>query len=231
MAECITVTIGDQTLTIRLPGGVTLQPMIESSLPTNFQIVKNLLSQASAALAPLAPIFKILDAVLAIKDFAEAVPDVITNPASLIEAIVELIKKIAALASLIPQLSIPIMIVDLIDVVIVALQGIVEEIEFIATKLEEIETARALAQSQGNAALLEVTVCADDLMASIQANASNALGPLNTLFNVLNLFLGLIGQDPIPSMDDLSDDPEEAIDALNNVVTVLQNIRNVIPVP
>ena len=228
---CVTLTIGNQNISIRLPGGPTLQPMVSAVIPTNLQVVKNLLSQASSALAPLSPIFNIIDAILAIKDFASAVPELVVNPAAVIEALVKLLQKVAALASLIPQLSVPILVVDLIDVVIVALQGIIAELNTIVDQLERIETARTIAQNEGNVSLLDVTVCADNLLTSIQSSLSNSLGPLNSLFGVINLFLSLIGQDGIPSITDLPDDPNEAIDSLNDVISTLTVIRQSIPIP
>lgn len=228
---CVMATVGDQSVTVRLPGGATLQPMISVPFPTNLQIVKNLLSQASSALAPLLPVFNIIDAIIAIKDFASSVPELIVNPPAVVEAITNLVEKVAALASLIPQLSVPLLIVDLVGVVILALQGLVTELQAIVEQLERIEAARQIAQDEGNVALLEMTICADDLLASVQENLSNSLGPLNSLFSVINIFLELIGQDPIPTLDDLPDDPNEAIDTLNALVETLTIIRQAIPIP
>ncbi len=46
-------------LTLSLPGGVTLQSLVQSAagIPNQLDLVQNLMAQASPALAPLKPVF------------------------------------------------------------------------------------------------------------------------------------------------------------------------------
>jgi hypothetical protein len=228
---CTNLKVGDQSTIIRLPGGLTLQPLISTPVPSNLQVVKNLLSQSSAYLGPLAPVFNLIESVLAVKDFAEAVPKILFDPPAVVEAIVKLVEKISKLASLIPQLSVPILIVDLIDVVIISLNGVVDEYEVIIDKINEIENAKQIGSSENNTFLLQVIECAEELLDIGQSSVASSMEPLNSLFAVINLFMNLIGQEGIPPIDDLSDDPEEAIDELNATIKVLTDIRNAIPIP
>jgi hypothetical protein len=230
MSTCTTIKIGDQTVKIRTPGGNTIQPLTGTSTPSNLQIVKNLLSQASSVLSPLTPVFNIIEAVIAIKDFAEAVPKLITQPNEVVEAVKKLVKSIDKLISLIPQLSVPLLIVDIIDVTIVCLNAIVEEYEKIITQANKIDIARQRAINENNSSLLAITVCADTQLDTIQLGVEQSLEPLNSLFVVMNIFLQLIGQDPIPSLS-VSDDAEDAIDNLEEFVKLLTDIRNAIPIP
>jgi hypothetical protein len=230
MSTCTTIKIGDQTVKIRTPGGNTIQPLTGTSTPSNLQIVKNLLSQASSILSPLTPVFNIIEAVIAIKDFAEAVPKLITQPNEVVEAVKKLVKSIDKLISLIPQLSVPLLIVDIIDVTIVCLNAIVEEYEKIITQANKIDIARQRAINENNSSLLAITVCADTQLDTIQLGVEQSLEPLNSLFVVMNIFLQLIGQDPIPSLS-VSDDAEDAIDDLEEFVKLLTDIRNIIPIP
>ena len=230
--DCVTLTIGNQSAQVRLPGGAALSVMVPDLNPSNLAITKSLLSQGNAALAPLLPVFNIIDALLAVKDFAEAVPGLITDPSALVEAIGALIEKISKLAQLIPQLSVPFLVVDLIDVGITALDGFVTELEVVIAQ----ETAIAAAITKANippvnAALLEVTVCATSIVASQKQGLEEGLGPLNSFFSLLSIFLGLIGQAPIPSIDELGPDSQAAIDALRDTIDVLQAIRDAIPLP
>lgn len=206
--------------------------MVPDINPSDLAITKSLLSQGNAALAPLLPVFNIIDALLAVKDFAEAVPGLITDPTALIDATAALIEKISKLAQLIPQLSVPFLVVDLIDVGITALNGFVTELE----KIVEQETAIAAAITKANTppvntALLEVTVCATEINDATKQGLEEGLGPLNTFFGVLSIFLSLIGQPPIPDVADLGEDSAAAIAALQDTVKLLQDIRNAIPLP
>lgn len=220
-----------QDLKVRLPGGPTLQVMVPNICPSGLQIAKNLLTQANAALAPLAPIFNIIDALLAVKDFAEAVPGLLTDPGALIEAIAKLIEKISALAQLIPQLSIPFLIVDLIDVIIAVLDGVITELAKIVEQELKIAAAGLRAAEPGNASLIPIVECATDLNIQLKLQLGQGLAPLNSLFGVLNLFLGLIGAPEIPPLDDLPEDASEAIESLTVVVEALQKARDAIPIP
>ena len=230
--DCVELVLGNQGAQVRLPGGAALSVMVPDINPSDLAITKSLLSQGNAALAPLLPVFNIIDALLAVKDFAEAVPGLITDPSALVDAIAALIEKISKLAQLIPQLSVPFLVVDLIDVGITALNGFVTELDKIVQ--QEIRIAAAITKANtepANPALLEVTVCASEIVASTKQGLSEGLGPLNTFFGILSIFLGLIGQPPIPDVSDLGDDAAAAIAALKDPVKVLQDLRDAIPIP
>ena len=231
MPICPSTSGASQDQQIRFPGGLTLQVMVPQIVPSGLQVTKNLLSQASSALAPLAPLFNLIEAMLAVKDFAEAVPSLLTDPTALIQAIVNLIEKISALVSLIPQLSVPVLIVDLFDVVIGALNGVIEELEKVVAQEARIQAAVAKAQEAGNEALLDSITCANSINDQVKAGISAGVAPLNPLFGVMNLFLGLIGAPEIPSIDNLPNDSSEAIEQLSDLVDALYIARDAIPIP
>ena len=232
LPECVEVSIGDQSLQIRMPGGAAIPVMVPHPSPSNLQITKALMGQASGALAPLVPVFNIIDAILAIKDFADSVPGVVTDPGAVVEAIGALAEKVAKLAQLIPQLSVPFMVLDLVDVAIAALDGIVTQLEAVVAQEAKIAAATLKAAEPGNEALAGVVACATDLNATTKAAIAEGLGPLNSLFGVINIFLGLIGAPEIPDLSGpLPDNTQEAVEALAGVVEVLQTVRSSIPVP
>jgi hypothetical protein len=208
--------------------------MVPEINPNGLAITKNLLTQANAALAPLMPIFNIIDAVLAIKAFAESIPDALgppPDPSVIAAALAELVEKVAKLAALIPQLAVPYMIVDVLDAIITALNGTITNLEIVIVQEARIAAAMLKASEPGNDALLEVVICADSINASVKGGISEGLGPLNSLFGVLNLFLGLIGLPEIPSMDALPEDSAEAIESLRVTVKLLEDLRASIPLP
>jgi len=218
-------------LKITMPGGAVIPVMVPEINPNSLQITKALLGQASGAMAPLVPVFNIIDAVLSIKDFAEAVPGLITNPTAIVEAIEKLIQKIAKLAGLIPQLSVPLMVLDLIDVAIEALNGLVTQLEAVIVQEAKIAAASLKATEPGNDALLEVVACAEAINLQVKNGISEGLGPLNSFFGMINIFLSLIGLQPIPDLaGGLPDDSEAAIDSLRDVVKILQDLRATIPI-
>jgi hypothetical protein len=104
--NCQPLTLVDGSC-IRFPGGAAICFNFPTIPADNGAAVRGLLAQANAALAPLAPIFTILDAVLAVADCVQGVPEAIIklDPSKLIECIPNLVEKLAQLAQLVPQLS------------------------------------------------------------------------------------------------------------------------------
>ena len=121
------------------PGGVTLES-------------PDLLELLQPALAPLAPMFDIIEVIVAIKNCLEAIPDAIAqlNPQPIIDCFPPLAEKIAKLLRLLPQVSLPALIVAIIDC--------------IAGKLRQVRgfLQRLLLQVQRLAAVLERAAELDD---------------------------------------------------------------------
>jgi hypothetical protein len=231
---CATLQVSSQGIKIRMPGGVTLNVMTSVPSPDATQLSKALLAQANAALAPLSPIFMIIDAILALKGAIESIPDVIgppPNPGAILDAISDVVKKSAKLANLIPQLAVPLMVIDVIDALILVMDGAISQLESVVLQNARILAAQTKANEPGNSALLAITVCATAENVKVQADIVAGLQPINSMFGVLNLFLGLIGLPEIPQMDELGGDAVQTIETLRGVTKMLQDVRNSIPIP
>ena len=228
---CPSISVSDQGLKVRMPGGATLSVSVAETSPPPINIAKNLVTQANAALAPMVPVFNTIDAILAIKEFADAVPDLLTNPSAVVQAVAGIAEKVDGLVQLVPQVSVPVLAVDLIDVIITSLRGFRSQLEAVVEQQARILEAAATAEEPGNEALLPVVECAqalsDQVILDIQAGAA----PLNQFFGVLNLFLGLAGLEPVPSLDGISSDAGDAVDELAAFEELLGSLRDAIPVP
>ena len=236
--NCITIPSLPPPKEITLPGGATLSQVLAagSEIPDSLDSATNLLSQAAPAMAPLVPMFNILDAVIAVFNAVKAVPDSLgppPDPSVLAELIPEAAKKVDALLKLIPQLSVPLLVVGIIDCIIAFLEGIKSQLEAIVEQFAQIADAATKADELGDANLALVVDCANDNV-SIQLQAMNdSLGPMNQLIGVLNIFLGLIGLPEVPAFGALleSGDPAQALEPIDQVVTLLTNLRSAVPVP
>jgi len=236
--ECITIPALPPPKEITFPGGATLSQVLAagSEIPDPLDMVTNLLGQANAAMAPLVPVFNVIDAVIATFNCIKAIPDSLgppPDPTKLAECIPELAEKVDALLKLIPQLSVPLLVVGIIDCIIDFLKGIKQQLEAIIDKLVEVANAATKADELGDAKLKLVVECAEENV-NIQLQAMNeSLGPINKLIAILNIFLGLIGLPEVPELGSLleSGDPEQALQPLDDVVKLLTDIRNAVPVP
>jgi hypothetical protein len=230
--------VGQIPREIVFPGGAALSQVLAagSEIPSGLDAATNLLAQASPAMAPLMPIFNILDAVLALVDCVQAVPDALgppPDPAKMAEALSGLAEKLPKLLGLVPQLAAPRMIIGMLDTLIDFLAGLRDQIEAILRQAERTQAARAMAEELGDENLLHIAGCAEGhAQAQLQAMA-DALAPMNTLVSALNLFLGLLGLSEIPALDGLIDitNPDAGFAAIDALVETLLSIRDAVPLP
>lgn len=231
--NCPTIAASAQGLVIHMPGGVELSVMTPEIGPTRISVAKNLLTQANAALAPLTPFFNVLDAVIAVKDALTAIPRCISNlsPGPLLNALPVVNQKINKLLALLPQLSVPILVRDVIEALILSLNGIIDLLEAVLVQEAKIAAAATKASEPGNAALAAIVICAQTTNDAQKAEIAAGMAPLNRLIGVLNLFLKLIGQKPLPNLASLPANTQDAIDQLQGVVDLLEKVRKSIPIP
>jgi len=89
---CVELTVAPQQLSVTFPGGATLTPGLpDLGIPDPLQLAKQLLGQANTALAPLAPVFNLIDVALALFNAVKAIPDAIfhLDPSKITDALPE----------------------------------------------------------------------------------------------------------------------------------------------
>lgn len=228
-------------LSIDLPGGVSLRAQLPSgTFPNLPDIVGSLMGQLNSALTPLMPIFRILDVVIALVEFAQSVPDALgppPDPMGVIKKLKKLLKAFAKLASLFPPVSIPIMIVGVCKIIVAALTALIDQIEHSLTVSASLDLARERATMlaldplllEGAAALEASIDCAQanlDLQLSV---GMSGLGPLNRLLDLLSLFAGLVGLPEFLTID-AGADPRAMLEPLRAAVAALSVVCGSIPV-
>jgi hypothetical protein len=228
---CIDLKVTSQELCVTFPGGAEMCVQIPG-VPDPTDVSKQLLAQANAALAPLVPVFNIVDAIIALFNCVKAIPDSLgppPDPTKLAECIPDLAEKIDKLLKLIPQLSIPVLIAGLIDVLLFYLQGFRGQLEAIIAHQARLLAAATRAAELGNVQLRTVVDCANASMDAYLQNLNEGMKPLNRLVALLNLFLQLAGLSPIPDFKNLGDDAEAALAPLDAVIDSLKTIRAGLP--
>jgi hypothetical protein len=223
---------------IVLPGGAALSQVLAagSQIPGMLDAATNLLAQAAPAMAPLVPFFDLLDAVLALVACVEAVPASLgppPDPTQMAGALAELADKVAKLLGLVPQLSAPRLVVGVLDTLIDYLQGVRSQLEVLIAQADRIAATAARAAELGDAALAHIASCAgEQSRAQLQAMAA-ALAPMDRLGATLSLFLGLLGLPEVPALAALLEveNPAEALAPVADAVTLLQALRDAVPVP
>ena len=203
---------------VLLPGGVDFADV-------------DLLSMIQPALAPLVPLFNIVETLVAVKACVEAATEM-PDPTALIGCIPGLSAAIAKLLALLPQVSVPRLLADLIDCIIRELEklnrfvlGLLGEIARIAAILE-----RAAELDDPN--LNAFAVCATGRVGAQYDDAFKALVVLGRLLGVIRGFLELIGMDDslVPDFEALSSASiEEVQEPLDSAIESLRTLRGLLP--
>jgi len=228
---CIDLKVTSQELCITFPGGAEMCVQIPG-VPDPTDVSTQLLAQANAALTPLVPVFNIIDAILALFKCVKAIPDSLgppPDPTKLAECIPDLAEKIDKLLKLIPQLSIPVLIAGLIDVILFYLEGLRGQLKAIIAAQVRIAAAATRAAELGNVQLRTVVDCATASMDAYLQNLNEGMKPLNRLVGLLNVFLQLAGLPTIPDLANLGDDAEAALTPLDAVIDSLKTVRAGLP--
>lgn len=219
---CIPLDEIPDPFTLTLPGGVEIEHI-------------NLLDLIQPALAPLVPLFNIVDTIVALFNCIKAIPDTLgppPDPTAIAECMPELAEKVSQLLKLIPMLSLPLMIVGLIDLVINTLSQARDVLVHLQTQMERILNAIDRATDLDDAGLMAIIQCAQANVAQEAANVGKMLASLGKLIGLINLFMGMIGGPEIPDLSNLAGQPlDKAIEPLDAIVEALQTARDAVPVP
>ncbi|PID38257.1 MAG: hypothetical protein CSA65_09655 [Proteobacteria bacterium] len=207
---------------ITLPGGVSMESI-------------NLMEQIQPALTPLMPVFDIIDTVVAVFNCIKAIPDSLgppPDPTALAACIPELAEKVAKLLKLIPQLSLPLTIVGIIDLIIDTLRQARSLLLHLQAQMQQIAGAIDRATELEDAGLMAITSCAQANVAQEAANVGKSLAALGKLIGLLNIFLELVGAPTVPDLSDLAGSPlDEVVPPLDAIVDQLTQVRDMVPVP
>lgn len=239
-ALCEPIPTFPKKLCITLPGGVEVcsQPSLLQLGLLNY--ARAGVDMASAVLAPLTPLFKVMDVVVSIKNVLSTIPDVIGPPPNLkpfLEALTKLTERVVALVRIMPAFSVPIMALNLLDMIILNLEGFVAELRSLQRFKEQI--ARAQIGAADAFGLQAIVKCSEAQYDAQMSNLEHMFGTLNALFDLIDLFASLAGLgDPFPiaeaiaskSNGKFSGSASDAADALEHIADFLHTVREAIPI-
>lgn len=240
-AICLEVVATPRELCVRFPVGnevcVSL-PQVNNADPS--ELLQALFGAVNSALTPLNPIFNIIDAVIAVFDCIKAIPKAITqlNPVPLLECIPNLADAIGKLLQLIPQLSLPFLIIDILDIIILFLNETRNTIQRLNARAGRLAAANLRAAEPGNIALSLAMDCINANFDADLVNLNAQMAPLNRLLGIIDFVLELtglksllekIGLKVMPCLGSLSLGTGTA--ALDFLINLLSLLRSIIPIP
>jgi len=219
---CIEIPEIPAPFNLTLPGGIEIEHI-------------NLMEVIQPALTPLVPIFNIIDTVVAVFNCIKAIPDTLgppPDPTAIATCLPDLAEKVAKLLKLIPQLSIPLTIIGLIDLVIDTLLKARSELMHLQQQMQQILGVIDRATDLDDAGLMAIAQCAQANVAQEAANVGKSLAALGKLIGLINLFMGMVGGPEIPDLSNLAGRPlDDVVPPLDAIVDALKTARDAVPVP
>ncbi len=234
--DCPDLAAVPSPLTLTLPGGVSLASLVQSAqgIPNQLDLVQSLMAQASPALAPLKPVFDIIDTVVAVFGCLKAIPAAFgppPDPSKLVQAIEDLAKKVDNLLHLVPQLSIPLLAKDLIDAILALLEGMRDALDGLAEELKSLEGAASRAAELNDPGLAGIVACAQAGITAQAASLGASMASLGSLIGLANILLGMVGLPQIPDLSHLGSLPlDQVVKPLDALVKELRAVRQAIPI-
>jgi hypothetical protein len=213
--------VGDP-FALTLPGGLEIEDF-------------NLMRAVQPLLAPLIPIFEIVDTVVALYNCVKAIPDSLgppPDPTVLAACLPDLADKIMKLLKLIPMLSLPITIAHLVDLVIAALREVKQKLEHLVAELGRIERSIEHARNLRDAGLTAILACARTNVEQEARNQGKQLASLGKLLHIVGIFMGMVGGPAVPDLAHLGGVPlGEVLAPIDALIGVLKSVRAAIPFP
>jgi hypothetical protein len=211
---------------IKLLGGAEIKGVMDLSLgpPSDCRLTFSLLVQLAPLLASMACLFKILNVILKLKDFAEGATDPLNK---LPKAVPGLLEAIGELTECIPPMQIPqlvIMIKGMLQLVVSFLNCFIEQLESIINFQAQIDFKVA----EGNPLLIAELKCAKQNAQVSMDNLMLSLQPLEPIFKTLTMVAG-IAQVPL-KLPDLSKISAGQVDiqAISDLKQTISSLKQVV---
>lgn len=188
--------------TIRLPGGLS----VSLSGLDSTEAYHRAMDQLGAVTAPLKAVLDILTFALGIKRVLEAAPAIPVDPAEFVSRLREITVNATRLLQLLPQVSVPVLIQDMCSAVIDLIQLLRDEVAALEELVERKTTVEASVEL--DPALEDVVVLLSAQEAEAKAGLAEMLEPLVLVGSIIDVFLELIGLQPLGLSAAMVDDLE-----------------------
>lgn len=219
---CVEIGPLPDPLGLTLPGGVSMEAI-------------NLMQIVQPALAPLVPLFDVVDAVVAVFNCVKAIPDALgppPDPSILMACLPPLSEKIAKLLRLLPQLSLPHLIVQLLNLAIATLRDTRSQLLHLQQQMVELLGTVNRATELEDAGLMAIIQCAQANIAQEAANVGKQLASLGRVLGMINLFSEMIDGGQVTDLSDVAGRPlDEVIPPINTLLDALEAARDAVPLP
>ena len=232
-------------ISIQFPGGFTLEVDTGVDIANVADVATSLLGKVNAALMPLGPLFDIMDCLIAAKLVFDAIPSL--NPVKIGAAIKKFVAALVKVVGILPPLSIPILIANIVTVLLVLCEGLRAQFKTLTIVQAKIDVGTLRADwlyvqpwGVGMAEQLRAALLCSQSNLNLAFNSiGNQAEPLNRLISIVNILCSMIGLPELPTLGALGTATafvpaghaaEGAIKVLDALVEALQVVQELLPV-
>jgi len=224
---------------IHFPGGQILQPQIDPTrgIPGACGLSIDLVGKLDSALAPLQPLFTLLDCVAHLAQCFLLLTEVVSNPfkiPDLLGCIPELLGKVNGVLALVPPLpqgvvQIVTFVVDVVRFAAVQIGCVVDQLRAVDEQLkrveEDLKAAERAEDPQMKAAILELAGCGRKSAEASASTALSALGPIARILCTVRSFLVLTGPEGKKLAQKLQFPDPTNIETLDEAISLLGTVK------
>lgn len=221
---CIQIPETPDPLELVLPGGISLQHT-------------NLEPLLQPAVAPLGPVFKLIDSVTAVAGALKSVQEALTTAPPDFGGAAKALGRLATipptLARLAPPLAVPVMLVGLVDIAIRALYQVRSEVLQLEQQMVGLATVEDTAHRLQDTRLLAIFDCCKSNVEQEAANLAKGMASIGHVLGLISLLGKLAALDlEVPNLSECHGRPlDQLVAPLDGVLAVLGTLRKAIPLP
>jgi len=237
---CVPLTLVRKLDDLCLPGGVCLSQVWAGvgKVPNATDLALDYFSQIGPAMAPLKPLFDVLDTVISLFNCVKAIPDAITSldPSELLRCMPTLAAAVDQLLKLVPQLSLPKLVKALLHNMAMLLRGVATDLSNLQYQAQRIADALDRAATLRDHAMQSLLACAQADLDVQTWSTVEALRGVGRIVLLINLFMGLLGGPEVPCFGSLVEDHlgegfAAVIEILLALADLLDDLSAAIPDP
>lgn len=213
---------------ITFPGGIVLQSPPIFRPHDRLVELEGLFAALSPAMAGMGPVFTIIEVVGAIVDMVKAIATL--NPVEIANAAVAFAQAVDKLLGIIPQVSLPLFIFGLLNLVVDLLATLIDFLQGIQQQQAQIDAMKEYAQEHGIERMYQDALCLEENIQVQLEYFNNGMGALAAFIVIIEALGSIAGLDISIDADTGGGDTSDTLDRLASIVDTITLILEAIPI-
>ena len=214
---------------ITFPGGIVLESPPIFRPHDRLMELEGMFAALAPAMAGMGPVFTMIEVIGAIVDMVKAIATL--NPVEIANAAVAFAQAVDKLLGIIPQVSLPLFILGLLQLVVDLLATLIDFLQSIQQQQAQVDAMKAYAQAQGLDRMYQDALCLEENLQVQLEYFNNGMGALAAFIVIIEALGSIAGLDISIDADTGSGGIGDTLDRLALIVDTITTILEAIPIP